>query len=163
MDTELVEVTNGLTEAVAISPSRLALKSDGYSTIGKLWKIVYDFGNGDIQTVLFKPIETGTGDELIPSEPGDPRNTIVYSTYYHEDLNDVEKTYKIKVYFYSIGINEPEILEFNLLLTLPIMRDVYPVDDFKLVGSRMFGLDNQLIYLFESQAQKRLFPVLMKF
>ena len=161
MFTEFINITNIINGSIieAISPLTVTLNTSEFQSTDKIWKIVYDFGNTRSQTVEFSPKLTNDFDTFIPDEPGDPRNVLVTTQYFFDDAPT--KSYNITVQFYKIGITAPEIVSFTLSLKLPNMLDMFEsVDSLKLVGSRMFGLDNRILYLFESQNTHYLLPVL---
>jgi len=147
-----------------VSPVTLYFSTSGYIPTRKLWKIVYNFGDGNQKTQMVQNFTTVENLTALPyqDEPGDPRNYIVNNRYYFED--DINKTYNISIEFYRMGIELPQILNFNLNLRLPVYNsDDVHIKNFKLVGTRMFGLDNRMIYVFESQKQNYLIPILLDF
>ena len=147
-----------------ISPLTLNFCTSGYIPTKKIWKVVYNFGDGNTKTQLLQNSTYFENLTALPyqDEPGDPRNYIVNNHYYFEDGES--KIYDISIEFYRIGIELPQILNFNLNLRLPVYNsDDIPIKDFKLIGTRMFGIDNRMIYIFESQKQNYLIPVLLDF
>ena len=158
---DINNTSNGVTFS-NFSPFTMVLSTSGYTSLNKIWKIAYDFGNGDTQTVELKPTTETSTNLPIPSEPGDPRNSTVKSYYFFDDNS--YKTYNLTIKFYTIGAETPETLNFSLYLRVPTIAEVLGLStDIKVVGSRMFGLDNQLLYFLESQNPNYLLPVLMKF
>ena len=105
-----------------VSPVTLYFSVSGYIPTKKVWKIIYDFGNGNQKTQL---LQNSTYFENLTSlpyqdEPGDPRNYIVDNHYYFEDGEN--KIYNVSIEFYRIGIELPQILKFDLNLRLPIFN-----------------------------------------
>ena len=145
------------------SPFTMVLSTSAYTSINKIWKIGYDFGDGHTDEKILTINPNSYDPTLsIPEEPGDPRNQIVEHLYYFDD--STKKSFLVTASFYTIGVNIAEQVSFTMNLTLPKMEDVFnSADTIKLVGSRMFGLENQLIYLFESQNPNYLIPVLARF
>lgn len=147
-----------------VSPVTLYFSTSGYIPTRKIWKIVYNFGDGNQKVQMLQNSTFFENLTALPyqDEPGDPRNYIVNNHYYFEDGES--KKYNITIEFHRIGIELPQILKFYLNLRLPVFNsDDMPFKDFKLVGTRMFGLDNRMIYVFESQKQNYLLPVLLDF
>lgn len=144
------------------SPFTMVLSTSAFTPSYKIWKITYDFGNGDIQEKTLSLTPNSTNSLLpIQSEPGDPRNYPVTTNYYFDDSST--KTYSINVKFYEIGQTLPEEVTFSLDLYLPTLESIFGLyENIKLLGSRSSGLDNQLIYLFESQNPNYLIPVLAR-
>lgn len=145
------------------SPFTMVLSTSAYVPTGKIWKISYDFGDGNQTDRVLSLNPNSTDVNLpIPQEPGDPRNFLVENQYYIDTVKTND--FLVNVYFYIIGANTPEKLSFTIRLNLPDISDIFEsYNTIKLVGSRMFGLDNQLIYLFESQVPNYLIPVRAKF
>ena len=154
--------TNGST-VEGFSPFMMVLSPSAYASTNKIWKVSYDFGDGytDEKTLTLNP--NSYDIQLpIPSEPGDPRNQTVEHLYFFDD--STKKSFLVTTFFYGIGTNIIEQVSFTLTLTLPKIEDIFEsADTIKLVGSRMFGLENQLIYLFESQNPNYLIPVMAHF
>lgn len=155
-------LTNGTT-VETFSPCTLVINTGGYVSSDKIWKIVYSFGDGNSSEKILSLNPNSYDPSLpIPIEPGDPRNFSVENTYYFDDV--VSKDFLITINFYTIGNSSPETVSFTLRLTLPKIENIFEsADTIKLVGSRMFGLENQLVYLFESQSPNYLIPVLARF
>lgn len=153
--------TNGK-KFYSISPTTITLNTSAFNGLGKLWKIVYNFGNNEVKTQNFTINAPYLSSLPIPDESGDPRNYPVHSNYYFDD--SFTKTYTIKIDFYSIGIDIPETVSFDLMLRLPNIDEIFSTEsELKLVGTRMFGTDNKILYIFESQSPNYLLPVIMKF
>ena len=145
------------------SPYNIVLSTAGYTSTNKIWKIVYDFGDGysEEHKLTLKP-NSYNPSLPISSEPGDPRNVNAEHLYYFDDFPT--KNFTINIYFYTVGNSAPEKISFSVTITLPKIDDIFgSADTIKLVGSRMFGLENQLIYLFESQSPNYLIPGLARF
>jgi len=155
-------LTNGTT-IETFSPCTLVINAGGYVSPDKIWKIVYSFGDGNSsEKILSMNPNSYNPSSPIPTEPGDPRNFSVENTYYFDDA--VSKDFLITINFYTIGNSLPEIVSIILRLTLPKIDNIFEAaDTIKLVGSRMFGLENQLVYVFESQRPNYLIPVLARF
>ena len=154
-------LTNGTT-VETFSPFTMVLSTSAYVSTNKIWKVVYNFGDGNY-TEKVLTLNPNSYDPYLPlnTEPGDPRNVPVEHTYYFDD--SPTKNFSVSVNFYRLGFSSPENVSFTLSLTLPKIADVFAsTDTIKLVGSRIFGLENQLIYLFESQNPNYLIPVLAK-
>lgn len=154
--------TNGST-IERFSPFTMVLSTSAYTSPNKIWKISYDFGDGHIEEKIITLEPNSYNSYLpIPSEPGDPRNRTVENHYYFDDVT--EKNFLVKVLFHIIGTDIAEEVSFTLNLNLPKIEDIFESSDtIKLVGSRMFGLENQLVYIFESQNPNYLIPVLARF
>ena len=154
--------TNGST-IEGFSPFTMVLSTSAYTSTNKIWKVSYDFGDGyiDEKILTLNPVSYNSALS-IPSEPGDPRNQTVEHLYYFDD--STKKSFLITVFFYVIGTDIVEQVSFTISLTLPKIEDIFEsADTIKLVGSRMFGLENQLVYLFESQHPNYLIPMLARF
>lgn len=165
MNRQIILVDNSINGSTVegFSPFTMVLSTSAYTSTNKIWKIGYDFGDGYIDERILNLNPNSYNPNLpIPSEPGDPRNQMVEHLYYFDDDN--KKSFSITMFFYCIGTNIVEQVSFTLTLTLPKIEDIFEsADTIKLVGSRMFGLENQLIYLFESQSPNYLIPVLARF
>jgi len=144
------------------SPLSLTLCTSGFTPLNKIWKIECDFGN-DLQSTeeLIPLLDQPTGTFIL-DESGDPRNKLLTTSYFFDDT--AQKIYNIKIQFYEIGISTPEEVNFTISLTLPSLETILgDSTNFNLVGSRMFGVTDRLLYMFESQSPNYLLPVLLEF
>jgi hypothetical protein len=154
--------SNGIT-IKDIVPLNLFISTSGVDTIGKLWKIEYDFGNGKSHTQILKSDNNTTENLKFLQEPSDPRNFIVNSYYGYEDDSNFQ--YDLKINFYTINSEIPQTINVRLELELPKYNtNDIPISGLNLVGMRMFGIDNKIIYIFESgELEPVLIPILMDF
>lgn len=155
-----------------IAPVTLSIDPRLVSPTKKVYKIVYDFGDGSeplVKKLGGKPLES---DSSLPysSEILDPRNFKVEHNFVLE--NKTEQTFIISVKVYSvisstITDNFTEYL-INLKTTAPILytpdseSDKSFFESIHLVSTRMFGADNTILYSFESANPQHLLPTIVK-
>lgn len=142
-------------------PLTLTLTTSAYYTSKQIWRISYDFGDGYVESVDYKPI-LDFSSTLPYTDTGDCRNYPVTHTINFD--NEYSKIYNLNVKVYTVGDPAPYDINFTINTRLPELSEIFSspnYDNIKLVGSRMFGLDNRLLYWFESQSPAHLFPVLI--
>jgi hypothetical protein len=163
MFNSIIDVNNSINGNTinVLSPSTITFTLSGYNPPKKIWKIEYTVRDKTIAKTLF--LSTDTVPNLpYPSEIGDPRNYPVDFDFFTE-LPEGEN-FNVKINIYYIDFIEPETIEFNINTSLPKMENIFSSNfSFELVGTRMFGEQNQLILMFESKQPRFLIPVLLKF
>ena len=159
-----------------VSPFVLSINPQFTDPLSKSYKIVYDFNDGTPTiTKILKATPYQKNDLLkFPYEITDPRNEIVSHTFILQ--KETSKTFYINVKVYSvmdaiIGSGEtPNYSEFIITLHLqaPIL-DTKSIElssnffeEIHLLNSRMFDLDNTLLYNFESSNPHYLLPTVVK-
>lgn len=159
-----------------VSPFVLSINPQFTDPQSKSYKIVYDFNDGTPTiTKILKATPYQKNDLLkFPYEITDPRNEIVSHTFILQ--KETSKTFYINVKVYSvmdaiIGSGEtPNYSEFIITLHLqaPIL-DTKSIElssnffeEIHLLNSRMFDLDNTLLYNFESSNPHYLLPTVVK-
>lgn len=138
----------------------------------KISKIVYDWGDGITETQKAIPASfSDPANTNYPSikEKGDPRNFIKNHIYnftnleYFEITQTFEKLLDLKVYAYMYGIKDPITYKFRIRLSAPRLDGSKTgfFKNFHLIYTKMFDLDNKILYVFEGKDPSWIFPVLV--
>jgi len=159
-----------------VSPFVLSINPQFTDPLSKSYKIVYDFNDGTSTiTKILKATPYQKNDLLkFPYEITDPRNEIVSHTFILQ--KETSKTFYINVKVYSVmdaifGSGEtPNYSEFIITLhlqaptldTKSIELSSNFFEEIHLLNSRMFDLDNTLLYNFESSNPHYLLPTVVK-
>jgi hypothetical protein len=129
-----------------VAPFTLSLVTSGVSLNGKIRKIECNWDDGTNQTLTYKP-KKGTDNTLFfPDEIGDPRNTIITKDFYANDYT--LSIYYNTINFYIFGSSTPYTFNVVLNLTTPDFQINTIFDDFHLTNTRMFGVNNDILYTF---------------
>lgn len=158
---ETIYLTSFVSPLTGISPFTLTINPSGIEEtfIGysdkKTYKIVYDFGDGTVET-QYAGLEQDS--EEVSSH-------IKTHTYY---IKDTSKTnFRVAVSFYQINREDPIEYTCNLNLSIPSLEATSSVngnnmfDSVHLVGTRMFGVDNNILYLFQGTNPDYLLPAIV--
>lgn len=139
-----------------VSPFKLTIDPKNIVVPNKIYRIDYDFGDGttDSQT-LYGP------ENITAFEANDPRNFIKAHSY--SLTQDYEKIINIYVKVYQFNRTSPTIFNIILNLTVPTLEglDGGFFENVNLISTRMFGPNNNLIYIFESKNPYYIIPVMV--
>jgi len=138
--------------ALTIDPLNVSLKN-------KVYSINYNFGDGTI-----------INQNLSLDLNGDP--LYVPQTHNYYISNTLNTTLSAVVSFYQIGVTNPSVYTIALNLYAPAMESsVYNqttavslsgyFQEMHLIGSRMFGPNNNILYMFESINPNYIIPVIV--
>jgi hypothetical protein len=146
------------------APFTLVLNPSALSLDSKIHRIEYYFGDGTqkIQNFYFTLTSAETLTRPYSSEPGDPRNFNQEKTYFLEKPEN--KLFVIEVRVYEFGSLDYKRYFVNLDLRPPIL-DGQSSEYFKnvhLISTKMFGPDNKIFYVFESNSPTYILPALIK-
>jgi len=138
------------------APFNLTIDPRQLSLTKKIREIEYIWGDGTTDIVKFKPSNSLVSTLPFPQEPGDPRNYNKRKDFYSKDSK--LSTYIITINVYVFGDSKPVIFKILLNLKNPIMD--YTVNKFfneiHLVKTKMFGVDNQILYTFQTQGENNI-------
>ena len=128
----------------------------------KINKIVYDWGDGQIDEQKFFPSVFSASDNTgtFP-ESGDPRNFV--KSHVYSLSAEFKKQLTANMYLYQFGIKDPIKYSFNISLNAPRL-DGTRASFFKnmhLVYTKMFDADNKILYIFEGKEPTWAFPVVI--
>ncbi len=146
------------------APFTLILNPSALSLDSKIHRIEYYFGDGKqkIQNLYFTLTSAETMFMPYSAEPGDPRNFQQQNTYFLEKPES--KVFVIEVRVYEFGSLDYKRYFVNLDLRPPIL-DGQSSEYFKnlhLISTKMFGPDDKIFYVFESQSPTYILPALIK-
>lgn len=154
------------TNISTFAPFTLVLNPSALELDSKIYKIEYDFGNGNVltQTYYYSNTSEDTFSYPYSAEPGDPRNYLQSQTYYLEDTN--AKYLSVEVRIYQFGFSEFRQFFVNLELTPPVLDGNAATSGYfknlHLISTRMFGPDDKIFYVFESDNPQYILPALVK-
>ena len=142
------------------APLSLTINPSALNVSKKIYKIDYIFDDETKTQKLF--YKSSTTDILpIPLEIGDPRNYKINKTFYITSTAS-SQTYGVSVYVYQIGVTTPTKIKFTLNLNAPTMDgDFGFFDRLQLLQARMFGVNNDILYVFESVNPNYYIPVIV--
>jgi len=141
------------------APFQLSINPSGATLSSKVYNINYDFGDG---TVVNQTLSTDLS--------GDPLYINQSHTYYLS--NTFSSSVSAIVSYYQMGIATPSVYTISLNLTTPPMESsIYNqtssnslsgyFQEMHLVGTRMFGPNNDILYMFESINPNYVIPALV--
>lgn len=179
MDIQLYETTFNLISSAKIinidqfAPMRLtinpfnALPSEGSTQFGfqsKVYKIVYDWGDGQVETVKIRPSSfnvTPTVNYPVSKESGDPRQ--VTKQHIYTLNNEFKKAFLLSVKIYMFGVKNP--IEYRAIIRLSAPQLDGTIKGFfknmHLIDAKMYGTDNKILYIFEGKEPSWTMPVLV--
>lgn len=141
-----------------LSPFTLTINPSAISTSNKVYKISYNFGDG---TLIDKVINPDNDQGFL--------NTTQTHVYYL--TGDIQKTFNINVHAYQFNTSLYNDYTISLNLKTPSLEKKTTslsalssfayFDELHLVGSRMFGTDNEVLYMFESINPNYVLPVMV--
>jgi hypothetical protein len=146
------------------APFTLLLNPATLETDSKVYKIEYDFGNGNIHTQNFYYGLTSEKTYSLPysSDPGDVRNYPTQETFYLDEPE--RRLFVVEVRIYQIGAKEYDRYYVNLFLNPPSLDGEINnyFKDLHLISTRMFDVDDKVFYNFESQSPNFILPALIR-
>ena len=141
--------------SLTINPSTLIVSK-------KIYKIEYVFDDETkVQNLFYK--KTTTETLPFPAEIGDPRNYKCDKTFYITSTA-TSQVFGISANVYQFGVTNPTKIEFKLNLNAPIMDGTNTnafFDNVQLLYTRMFGVNNDILYVFESTNPEYYIPVIV--
>jgi hypothetical protein len=139
--------------------------SDGgqFNFQSKIYKIVYDWGDGHIETQKIQPSSFNSSPSLSypnQKEQGDPRNFPKNHIYSLTDT--ARKVINANAKIYMFGVRNPLIYNFRIILSAPRLDGTKTgfFKNFHLIDSKIFGTDNKILYIFEGKDPSWVFPVI---
>ena len=145
-----------------VAPFTLYLNPSAFSNTSKIYKIDYDFGDGNIDSQTYFYSDESNSSLNHPNDIGDPRNYIKANTYFLDD--NVAKNITITVAIHAIGSIIPSYYYLKLALTPPNLDgeiDGY-FKNIHLISTKMFGPDDKILYTFESDEPNYILPAVVK-
>jgi hypothetical protein len=158
----LVRTTTNNTVLTGYAPFTLSINPSAMSFFSgrKIYKIEYIFDNLEkkVQSLFIAP--TGNTNLAFNFEVGDPRNYKQQKTFYLPNV--YKKDYQIEIKMYTVGVFNPTTISFYLSLSAPVMDGTLNgfFSSVNLVHSRMFGIDNNILYVFETKNPNYFIPVI---
>ena len=159
MKTSETVYLNSLSAVVnGFAPFTLTILPSSVPLSNKVYKIEYNFGDGTIESQLLKP----------DSAQEDP--CLVSKTHTYILTSSFVRNFEVTVDFYQF--NKPSYDRFNFILSLsaPSLEGLNPDNlsqlsyyfkEVHLIGSRMFGPENEILYMFEGIDPDYFLPVLI--
>lgn len=146
----------------AESPIKITINPKLLNTVNKIYKIKYEFETEtETQTFYYLPTSSDTSTLPFSAEPGDPRNFPHSSIYSLSD--EFQNTYNIIVSFYQYGEVDPRVVVYTLKLKAKdVDGKLGYFDEIHLISNNLFGMDNTILYMFESYNPQYLLPTIVK-
>ena len=158
-----INLSTNLNNTFVTDYAPLSLTIDpGYLIVSKkIYKINYIFEDETITKNLYYSNEV---DESLPiqTEVGDPRNYKINKKL-HLSKSDIQQRKKIIVEIYQIGVSTPTIIILYVDLIAPTLDGSNNgfFDNVNLLYSRMFGVNNDILYVFESKNPNYYIPIVV--
>jgi hypothetical protein len=172
--TRLIEINSRVPLNLTVNPFNMKKTptSNEFDFSSKISKIVYDWGDGVIETQKAIPAsfsDPQTTNYPFVKEKGDPRNFIKTHIYnfsssdYYQITQTFEKLVDLNVYAYMYGVKDPITYKFRIRLSAPRLDGSKTgfFKNFHLIYTKMFDLDNKILYVFEGKDPSWIFPVLV--
>ena len=142
------------------APLTLTINPSTLNVSKKIHKIEYIFDDETkIQSLFYK--KTTTETLPFPNEIGDPRNYKLNKTFFITSTA-TSQVFGIIANVYQIGVTNPTKIEFKLNLTSPKMDGMGGFfDSVQLLYTRMFGVNNDILYVFETVDPNYYIPVVV--
>ena len=156
MNIVIVDLDSSTSSISGNAPLTLQLNPSGYDVdAGAIIKIEYSFGDGTpnvIERRKFTVDSPEVSAYAFPSDPGDPRNKIVNHNYF-PSVSGTPQVFQLEVSVTAANSFNPTTY------TIPV--SVFKIDaingmdegyfeDIHLIGSRVHGLDNNKLLVFET-------------
>jgi hypothetical protein len=146
------------------APFTLILNPTQLETESKIYKIEYDFGNGNVHVQNFYYGLTSENSYTLTfsADPGDVRNYNAQETFYLETPES--RLFVVEIRIFQIGAAEYERYYVNLFLDPPSLDGEINnyFKDLHLITTRMFDFDDKVYYNFESQSPNFILPAVVK-
>lgn len=141
-----------------------AINSNQFNFPSKIYKIVYDWGDGEVETVKIVP-STFNSSNIIDyptiKESGDPRN--VAKEHIYTLSGELKKAFNLSVKIHMFGVDAP--IEYDAVLRLSAPQLDGTIKGFfknvHLINAKMYGTDNKILYVFEGKDPSWTMPVLV--
>jgi Concanavalin A-like lectin/glucanases superfamily len=140
------------------SPFTLTINPSGIPLPGKIYKITYDFGDG---TFIERDLTTDNQNFFSNK----------FETYVYNLTSNLQQYYNIQINAYQFNSSYYQNYNINLSLRTPPLESICLAtssvsaaayfNELHLVGSRMFGTEDEILYMFESINPSYLLPVLV--
>lgn len=143
----------GTSDEPIYAPLTLTLDPRNISTNNKIKSIEYIWGDGTSTILNYKPIRNDQIDVSLPfpNDIGDVRNYAVQKDYFSNI--DSNNSYVIQIKVHQFNTDVVDNYNIMLQLTNPPMdySSIKFLDEIHLVKTKMFGVDNKILYTFEAK------------
>lgn len=144
-------------------PLTLTFNPSALNLPNKINRISYEFSDDTkiVNSFSFQPTSFDTMNLPYSAEPGDPRNKKVTKQYFSSTY--FSETFTVLIYVYQYGKPDPVGILYNITIKSPDMDGlgVGYFEEMHLVSTRMFGVNNDLLYVFETKNPDYTVPVLV--
>jgi hypothetical protein len=159
---EVITINSFAPLKVYVNPSNAKPYLPNNNFTLKISKIIYDWGDGSIEEQKFKPSLYSSPTETgLIRENGDPRNFA--KTHQYSLSTQFTSQFNIKISLYQFTLSTPVVYNYRLNLKAPRL-DGTKTSFFKnmhLIYTKMFGVDNKILYVFEGKDPTWSFPVVV--
>ena len=139
---------------ITFNPSALNLPK-------KINRIVYEFSDGSPtidHSFFYSPTSVISTNYPFSAEPGDPRNFSVTKSFYSS--NYFTASFEVLITIYQLGVTDPIGIIYNININAPQLDgDGGYFEEMHLVSSRMFGVNDDILYTFETKNPNYVIPL----
>jgi hypothetical protein len=127
----------------------------------KINRIVYEFSDGSPtidSSFYYSPTSVISNNYPFSAEPGDPRNFSITKTFYSSTY--FTASFEVLITVYQLGITDPVGIIYNININAPQLDgDGGYFEEMHLISSRMFGLNDDILYTFETKNPNYVVPL----
>jgi hypothetical protein len=141
-----------------------SIGSTEYSLTSKIYKIIYDWGDGVVESQKIFPSSFSSAaftNYPFVKEIGDPRN--YKKSHFYNLKEEFKKTIYSSISVYMFNVKDPIKYNFRINLSAPRL-DGSKTGFFKnlhLIKTKMFDKDNKILYIFEGKEPSWVLPVVV--
>lgn len=143
------------------APCNLTLNPFQLTYSNKIYQIDYLIDDNIVKSQRYYFNNIATNGIPFPNDEGDPRNHPLKAVISLSD--SIKKDYNVKINTYTIGSVNPNTISFVLSLSAPKMDGSLNAyfSSVHLSHTRMFGVDNNILYVFETKKPNYYIPLLI--
>lgn len=162
MDFQSTIILSTTSSGLALSgyaPFTLTLNPSAWALSNKLVKILYQWGTDTDVVTLIPSLSSNSLTLPFSAEKGDPRNFPVSHQFLLTSVSAAR--YNIGISAYQMGLSAPSAIALVLEVYQPNSLSTI-LTGLKLVDARMFGSDDQVLYVLESTTPNFIYPILVQ-
>jgi hypothetical protein len=148
----------------SLGPTTITFNPSGLNFPKKINRIVWSFDDGtpDIsRSFYYASTSVNTAHLPYPDEPGDPRNFTITKTFATSEF--FNKTFIVQAQIYQLGKPDFATLYYVINILSPEIDGLGSgfFEEMHLVSTKMFGPNNDILYVFETKNPKYIIPFLL--
>jgi hypothetical protein len=145
-------------------PTTITFNPSAIKLPNKINRIVWSFNDGSpdiVKSFYYTPTSSDTSKLPYPDEPGDPRNFTITKTFATSEY--FNKTFTAQAQVYQLG--KPDFVDIFYIINIiaPNMDGLNSgfFEEMHLVSTKMFGPNDDILYVFETKNPKYIVPMLV--